>query len=84
MNVLKDVLKTVGYAIVFIGGIVLAFCITIIFGYFIGGVLASLPIISDWLMLSGSVDKSQIPTITAWIAVIGSFVGLGRGASERN
>lgn len=55
--------------------VAVSFALTIGIGYLIGMFIAILPFVSDWLTVGMGIGKSQIPSITAWFAVLGLFIG---------
>lgn len=82
-NNAKTVLGAIGMALlivaIFIGGLYL----TVILGYVIGILIEITPFISDWLTAYLPVEKSQIPGITAWLAVASLFIGAGRKGGDK-
>ena len=78
MNVIKAILTAL--LVVFL--ILLALFLTVAVGYFLGFILTLLPFVSGWLTATLPISAAQIPAITAWLAVVGLFIG-GAKASER-
>lgn len=74
-NLGVELLKVVGIVLLIMVIITAAITLTIGLGYLIGMFIAILPFVSDWLVTEIPIDKSQIPTITAWLAVASLFLG---------
>lgn len=81
MNVAKETAKSVGIAIAVVITFLLIVVATVGIGYLLGMLLAILPFVSGWLTEGLSIEKSQIPSITAWFAVGSLFIG---GVSTQN
>lgn len=65
MNVIKAILTAL--LVVFL--VLLAVFITVAIGYYFGVFLTILPLVSGWLTAFLPITASQIPAITAWLAV---------------
>lgn len=79
MNVLSDVIKAI-LAVLIVSLAAIAFVVlTVGVGYLFGMAIAITPFVSDWLTNTLPVEKSQIPALTAWFAILRWFVrGSGR------
>ena len=71
MNVIKAILTAL--LVVFL--VLLALFLTVAIGYSIGIILTILPLVSGWLTGALPITAAQIPHITAWLAVVGLFIG---------
>lgn len=78
-DVVLDIIKVILLVILTVVIFAAAFILTIGVGYLIGMFIAILPFVADWLTSGTPIDKQMIPTITAWLAVAGLFIG-GSGA----
>lgn len=79
----KDVLSVVIAAILAVVLIASLIVATIGVGYVVGMFIAILPYVSDWITTGLPIDKSQIPTITAWFALAGLWLGGSAKAGNR-
>lgn len=70
-----NVIKAIGAAVLIVLGVLLALFLTIAIGYYFGVILTILPFVSGWLTAALPITVAQIPTITAWLAVAGLFIG---------
>lgn len=82
---MKDIFGIIGGALLGIVVILIAIAFVPFVGYVVGMVLAMIPFISDWLTFNGALDKSQFPSITAWLAVAGIFLraSVSMGADKK-
>lgn len=71
MNVIKAILT----ALLVVTIVILAVFITVAIGYYFGVFLTILPFVSGWLTYALPITASQIPAITAWLAVASLFIG---------
>lgn len=78
-NTARTVIEAIVTAILAIAIFIGAIYLTITFGYLVGLLLGATPFISDWLVAFLPVDKTQIPGITAWLAVASLFI---RGSAK--
>lgn len=82
MDAFKAILGAIATAILVVILILLAIFVTVAVGYFIGYILTLLPFVSGWLAGSLPITAGQIPSITAWMAVLSLFIGTGARAKK--
>lgn len=79
------VAKVVAGIFAAVGGVVLLALMVLVavsFGYLVGLFLIMIPFVAAWLTEGVGLDTTQVPTITAWIAVAGIFLK-GSSLSEK-
>lgn len=80
----KAILTGAGIAILIVLMIAVSVVLAVGFGYLLGTLIVLLPFVGDLLVDGLPVTESQIPGITAWLAVAGLFIGGSSKVSASN
>lgn len=84
MDAFRAILGAIGTAIIVVILVLLAIFLTVGLGYFLGYILTITPFVSGWLTTALPITVAQIPSITAWMAVLTLFIGTGARANKTN
>lgn len=69
-KVVAGIFAAVGFVIL----LALMILVAVSFGYLVGLFLVMIPFVATWLTEGIGLSTSQVPTITAWLAVTGMFL----------
>lgn len=83
MAILKDIAKMTAIGSLVVVIVSLAVFLTIALGYLFGMFIAILPFVGGWLTDTLPITVAQIPAITAWLAVVGFFIGVGSQGGKK-